>query len=96
MDCQFTLAIVLRFSTSHYLMPKKNTAKKGLPFPIRLDVTERTLIKNLQKQTDPAMSVSEIIRRAIRYYCPLAVNGTAPVTSLRSEAVAQKSENIPS
>lgn len=57
--------------------------KEGMPHPIRFDATECTLIDDLRNRTDPAMSVNEILRRAVRFSVPKFISGEAPLTSLK-------------
>lgn len=66
-------------------MPKPKRAKKGLPHPIRFDDVEKKLIGDLQKRTDPSMSVNEVMRRAIRYAVPKFISGEAPLTTLTAK-----------
>ncbi len=83
----FALASLLRFSTSLYTMPKRpKRAKKGMPHPIRFDDEEKKLITDLQDRTSPALSVNEVMRRAIRYAVPKFISGEAPLTTLKAKA----------
>lgn len=64
-------------------MPNRKRTKKGLPHPIRFDGEEKKLISELQKATDPAMTVNDVIRRAIRFYVPKALAGEAKLYELK-------------
>lgn len=60
---------------------------KSSPVPVRLEKDEKKVIKVLAKQS--GLSVSEVLRRAVRYAAPRFLSGEAPL-GLQPIAAAKK------